>query len=148
MSVMEKNALDMATLLLQAYDIGDMINHSELVAEYWRWKGEVDKHPKVRSLIYKLNDKKEIFSQCERFGHFHPEYHKALDAVKEVEAELDQIEAVTRFKAAENKLDELLYEISQTIAHSVSESIKVPSNNPLPHEGNCASGGSCSGGCG
>ena len=97
----------------------------------------------MKELIRKLNVKKEAFAECERFGHFHPEYHKALDAVKAVEYELDEIEAVSRFKAIENQLDELLYEVSELIARSVSDSIKVPSNNPLPHSGGCGSGGSC-----
>ncbi len=146
MSIMERNALDMATLLLRAYDLGDTVKASSEVAQYIYWKSQVDQHPEVKKLAMKLNQKKEIFEQCERFGHYHPEYHNALDKVKEVEAELEQIEAVARFKQAENTLDELLYTVSEIIAHSVSESIKVPSNNPLPHAKGCGSGGSC--GCG
>ena len=143
MSIMERNALDMATLLMKAYDIGDSIKASSEVAQYIHWKHEVDQLPEVKSLVRKLNDKKEIFEQCERFGHFHPEYHNALDKVKEVEAELEKIEAVAKFKQAENKLDDLLFEVSELIAYSVSDTIKVPSNNPLPHAKGCGSGGSC-----
>ena len=146
MSILERNALDMSALLLKAYDIGDAINGSVEAAEYLYWKNALHAVPEVQALVRKLNTKKELFAECERFGHYHPEYHKALDAVKEVEAELDQIEAVARFKEAESKLDDLLYEVSELIARAVSESIKVPSNNPLPHSGGCGSGGSC--GCG
>jgi cell fate (sporulation/competence/biofilm development) regulator YlbF (YheA/YmcA/DUF963 family) len=143
MSIMERQALDMATLLMKAYDIGDMIKASSEVEQYIHWKHTVEQLPEVKVLVRKLNDKKEIFEQCERFGHFHPEYHSALDKVKEVEAELERIEAVAMFKQSENKLDELLYEVSELIAYSVSDSIKVPSNNPLPHAKGCGSGGSC-----
>ncbi len=143
---MERNALDMATLLLHAYDLGDMVKASSEVSQYIYWKAQVEQHPEVKQLIYKLNERKEIFEQCERFGHYHPEYHTALDKVKEVETELETIEAVARFKQAENALDELLYTVSEVIAHAVSDSIKVPSNNPLPHGKGCGSGGSC--GCG
>lgn len=146
MSVTERNALDMAALLLKAYDIGDSILQCKELNDYLYWKSQVEQSEEVRKLVMRLNLRKETFRDCERFGHFHPEYHKALDAVKEVEKELEQIEAVAAFKAAENCLDELLYEVSEMIAHAVSESIKVPSNNPLPHAGGCGSGGSC--GCG
>lgn len=143
MSVMERNALDTAALLLKAYDLGDLINASAEAEQYKFWKQEVDRNPDVKLLVGKLDEKKERFYQCERFGHYHPEYHQALDEVKSVEAELDHIEAVARFKEAENRLDELLFEVSQLIARSVSETVKVPSNNPLPHSGGCGSGGGC-----
>jgi len=46
----------------------------------------------------------------------------------------------------EQRLDDMLYDISKLIAHSVSETIKVPSNDPNPKGGGCGGGGSC--GCG
>lgn len=148
MSVMEKTTLDMAAVLMKAYHLGDMINSSAEVADYLYWKDFLDQDPEVKALVKKLERKKELFDECQRFGHFHPDYHKALDEVKEIELELEKIESVVKFKASETKLDELLYEISTTIAYSVSDTIKVPSNNPLPSEGGCSTGGSCSGSCG
>lgn len=150
MSVMEHKALDTAAILSMACDLGDLINRSADMADYLYWKEAVARHPDVPPLVDKLNRCKEYFAECERFGHFHPEYHKALEAVKAAERELDRIEAVARFKEAENRLDELLYEVSKVIAHSVSESIKVPSNRELPNEGGCGcgAGGGCSGNCG
>jgi cell fate (sporulation/competence/biofilm development) regulator YlbF (YheA/YmcA/DUF963 family) len=148
MSVMEKAALDMASVLMRAYQLGDMINGSAEVADYLHWKDFVDHDAEVKALVQKLNRKKELFEECQRFGHFHPEYHKALEEVKHIEHQLEEIESVSRYKAAEAKLDELLYNISTTLAYAVSETIKVPSNNPSPSEGGCGSGGSCSGGCG
>ncbi len=148
MSVMEKTTLDMAAVLMNAYHLGDMINGSAEVADYLYWKDLLDQDPEVKALVKKLENKKELFEECQRFGHFHPNYHKALDEVKGIELELEKIESVAKFKASEAKLDELLYEISTTIAYSVSDTIKVPSNNPLPNEGGCSTGGSCSGSCG
>jgi len=139
----DKPSLDMVQLLLAAYEIGDMINQSYEVAEYLKWKREVDSSPEIQAGIRNLNKKKDLFAECERFGHFHPEYHRALDEVKAAEKELEKFEAVRRYKDAEQRLDELLYDISKTVAHAVSESIKVPSNNPLPVKGGCGSGGAC-----
>ncbi|QHT61847.1 YlbF family regulator [Paenibacillus lycopersici] len=147
----DSTSLDMGQLLLRAYDIGDLVNQSAEVAEYAYWKTVVDEHEQVRELVKKFAKAKELFADCERFGRFHPDYHAAKDKVKEVEAQLNGIECVSRFKAAEQAVDDLLLAIATEIAGAVSETIKVPSNDPLPKGGGCGGGGSCScgsGGCG
>jgi cell fate (sporulation/competence/biofilm development) regulator YlbF (YheA/YmcA/DUF963 family) len=148
LAIQEKASMDLVQLTTRAFEIGDMINSSREVADYLYWKRAVDESSEVHELAKVFNRRKEQFAECERFGHYHPDYHKALDQVREAEARLNEVEAVRQFKEAENKLDELLYDVSRTIAHAVSEQIKVPSNNPLPTDGGCASGGSCNGGCG
>ncbi|MFC5453135.1 YlbF family regulator [Paenibacillus aestuarii] len=144
MNTIELDTLDMSAVLMQAYDMGDMINSSAEVADYLYWKSVVDSSEEVRKMKAVFARKKELFEECERFGHYHPSYHEAMDAVKAAQAELDKIEAVKRFKEAEDRLDDLLFTVSTTIAHAVSDSIKVPSNNPLPTGKGCSSGGGCS----
>lgn len=148
MSVMEARTLDMSAVLMEAYTLGDMIKASAETADYIYWKLAMERDGTAQTLIRKLQSKKELFEECQRFGHFHPDYHAALDAVKSVQEELDGIESVKRFKEAEERLDELLYEVSKTIAGSVSETIKVPSNKLIPEGKGCSSGGGCSGNCG
>lgn len=149
MSVTEINTVDMAQLLTYAYELGDMINNSTAVSDYLYWKRQVEQDAEVQALVKKLAAKKELFDETERFGHFHPNYHEARDQVALVEAELEQIESVRMFKAAEEELDDILHQMSETIAYSVSQSIKVPSNDPNPKGGGCSSGGCGSGGsCG
>lgn len=147
MSTIEAQALDMATLLMKAYDIGDMINASYEVEQYLYWKQLVDRDDDVQALVKKLQQKKELHEEVQRFGHFHPDYHAALDEVKKVQAEIDALPVVKQFKAAEERLDDLLYEVSSLIAHAVSDTIKVPSNKLDATVGGCASGGKCSGNC-
>ncbi|UNK20232.1 YlbF family regulator [Paenibacillus sp. N3/727] len=142
MSVSELNTVDMAEVLTYAYELGDMINASVEVADYLYWKQAVENDPGIQALIHKLDAKKELFEETQRFGHFHPNYHSAKDEVSAVEAELEAFEAVVRFKLAEKNLDDLLFNMSEKIAFSVSDTIKVPSNNALPKKG-CASGGGC-----
>ncbi len=146
----ESATLDMASLLTSAYDLGDSINQSLEVAEYAYWKKVVFKDEQVRELGKKFQKAKEFFAECERFGRFHPDYHDARDKVREIERELNQIECVSKFKASEKAVDNMLYEVASLIASSVSDSIKVPSNE-MRGGGGCGSGGSCScgsGGCG
>jgi cell fate (sporulation/competence/biofilm development) regulator YlbF (YheA/YmcA/DUF963 family) len=148
MSIMEAETLDMSAVLMHAYDMGDMIKSSAEVADYLYWKTAVESSPEVKELKLLFAKTKELFEECERFGHYHPNYHEALAKVNEVQELLNQVEAVRNYKEAEDRLDDLLYTVSTTIAHAVSETIKVPSNNPLPSGGGCSSGGSCSGKCG
>jgi len=146
----ETVALDMASLLLSAYDIGDSIIQSAEVAEYLYWKSAVEQDQEVKTLSKHFAKAKELFEECQRFGRFHPDYHAAKDKVKQIEQEMNAIECVRSFKQAEEAVDDLLYEVSRTIAQSVSENIKVPSNEKSAG-GGCGSGGSCgcgSGGCG
>lgn len=147
MSVMEKTALDMSAVLLRAYELGDLILASSEAADYFSSKQALAKDGAAQLLVRKLAGKRELFEECQRFGHFHPEYHRALDEVKAVQEELDALPSVHAFKAAEERLDDLLFEVSAIVAHSVSDTVKVPSNKLQP-EGGCSSGGSCSGKCG
>ncbi|WP_274655137.1 YlbF family regulator [Paenibacillus humicola] len=145
----ETSVLDMAALLLTAYDIGDMVNQSAEVAEYAYWKTAVERSDDVRKLALQFQKAKEQFEECERFGRFHPNYHEAKEKVEAIQRQLDEIECVSRFKSAELAVDALLHDIAAQIAGAVSDTIKVPGNDPLPK--GCGSGGSCScgsGGCG
>lgn len=144
MSVTELKTVDMAELLTYAYELGDMINNSLAVSDYLYWKRRVEEDAEIQVFVRKLAAQKELFEETERFGHFHPNYHEAKDKVAEVEKELERFEAVRNFKAAEKELDEILHQMSETIAFAVSETIKVPSNDPNPTGGGCGSGGKCS----
>nr|WP_239617300.1 YlbF family regulator [Cohnella mopanensis] len=149
--VMDNAPADMAMLLSYAFELGDSLKRSALAAEYAYWKDQVIQDAEVQSLTKQFAKAKEKFAECERFGRFHPEYNAALERVYEMEAQLDEVEAVRKYKAAESSLDELLGDISRTLAHAVSQTIKVPDNNPNPKASGCGNGGSCScgsGGCG
>jgi cell fate (sporulation/competence/biofilm development) regulator YlbF (YheA/YmcA/DUF963 family) len=151
MAIMESTSetLDMSAVLLTAYELADMIKYSADTADYLYWKERKENDPEVQRLTAEFNKKRQLFEECERFGHFHPNYHEALDQVKAIEAQLAEIEAYSRFQQAEKQLDELLYSVSELIAHAVSDTIKVPSNDPLAASGGgCSTGGGCSGKCG
>lgn len=142
---------DFTELLSRAYALGDMIKQSSLTEDYVYWKQQVEHDEEAKQLSVRLVRAKEKYADCERFGRFHPDYHEALNQVYTVQEALDRVDAVRRFKAAEQALDELLHEISFTVARAVSESVKVPDLDPNARSGGCSSGGSCScgsGGCG
>jgi cell fate (sporulation/competence/biofilm development) regulator YlbF (YheA/YmcA/DUF963 family) len=140
-ATLTNESLDLSDLLIHAYDIGDSILGSPEVQDYLYWKQAAETDGQVIALSKLLIKKKELWDECQRFGRFHPDYHSAKEAAEQIERQLDGLEVVHRFKLAEQQLDELLYKVSETIAHSVSDTIKVPSNNPVPSSG-C--GGNCS----
>ncbi len=142
---------DLALLMTRAYELGESLIRSAYAAEYAYWKAEVSQDAEAQSLRKQFLKAKEKFVECERFGKFHPDYNAALEQVYEVQQRLDEVESVRKYKAAESSLDELLTDISRTLAFAVSQSIKVPDNNPNPKASGCGNGGSCScgsGGCG
>lgn len=143
MGIAEKQALDMSAILLRAYDLSDMINQSAEVADYLYWKQQIEQDPEIQQAIRRFQRAKQNFEEAKRFGRYHPNYHEMLEKAKEAQEELNAFEAVRRFKEAEERLDDLLYEVSRTIAHSVSESIKVPSNRIMPRACGCGAGGGC-----
>ncbi|WP_271749915.1 YlbF family regulator [Cohnella sp. JJ-181] len=146
-----ESGADMSAIAARAFELGDLIKHSALTEDYVYWKRSVASSGEAQLRIREFLKAKDKFVECERFGRFHPDYNEALDQVYEAEAKLEEVEEVRRFKAAEHAVDLLLREVSQLIAHSVSESIKVPDNDPNPKGSSCGSGGSCScgsGGCG
>ncbi len=140
--------LDMSQIIMHAYDIGELINSSADIAAYLYWKQQKEQCEELALIQKEFDRKKQTFEECERFGHYHPDYHKALNEVNVIQEKLVRVEAYQKFIEAENRLDDLLFMISQLIAHSVSDTIKVPSNQVLAHSGGCSSGGSCSGKCG
>lgn len=152
MAVMEAKALDMSTILLQAYELGDWINGSFEVAEYLQSKHEMENDAGVKEIVRSFAAKKQLFEECERFGHFHPDYNSAMAQVQKVQEQMEQNQVWSRFNLAEQRLDDLLYTVSKTIAHSVSMTIKVPSNSMQPDNGcssgGCSAGGGCNGKCG
>jgi cell fate (sporulation/competence/biofilm development) regulator YlbF (YheA/YmcA/DUF963 family) len=144
MSVLERQALDFSLLLTKTGELSDALMQSVEIADYVYWKERMGQDPETGKMMMKLSRVRERFEECERFGHYHPNYHEALEAVRAMEAEIEQVESVREFKRAEKALDELLYDVSVVIAHAVSDSIKVPSNDPLPKSGgSCGTGGSC-----
>jgi cell fate (sporulation/competence/biofilm development) regulator YlbF (YheA/YmcA/DUF963 family) len=144
---MESTTLDMAAVLLKAYELGDMINRSQEVRDYLYWQQQTSQDPEIQRVMRLFQKKKEAFAECERFGRYHPDYNKALEELREVERQLNAFPAVKKYKEAEERLDDLLYAISKTVAHSVSPDIKVPRNKAPLSACGCGAGG-CGGKCG
>lgn len=140
--------LDMTLLIEEAYKLAQMINDSQEVAQYLAAKQRMEQDEEAQRLRKLFMQKKEQYEEVRRFGTYHPDFDRVSKEVRETKRALEMLDTVQAFKTAENRLDEMLYEVSRTIADAVSPSVKVPSNNPFLEaiSGGCGAGGSC--GCG
>ena len=86
---------------------------------------------------------KDQYEDVQRFGKYHPDYHKIMKDIRTEKRQLDMNDKIAKLKIAENDYQDLLDEISLIIGHSVSEAVKVPVSNPF-----FATGSSCGTGCG
>ena len=128
----QTKSLDMAEILMEAYQLADRINDSEEVRRYLELRERLDADPEVRRLIGEFRRKKEKFEEAQRFGHFHPDYHAAKEEAESFQEKMARHPLIAEFLQAEEQLDRLLNEVSRTIAHAVSESVRVPVNDPRP----------------
>jgi cell fate (sporulation/competence/biofilm development) regulator YlbF (YheA/YmcA/DUF963 family) len=137
--------LDFSAVLGKAYDLADMIAESEVMREYKETKLALMNDSEAQQKIAEFQKLKEKYEEIQRFGLYHPDYRKVSKEIRVFKREMDLMPTVYAFKMAEIALDKLLYNISLLIAHSVSETIKVPSTNPFfqmeSGESGCSTGG-------
>ncbi|OEH93925.1 YlbF family regulator [Bacillus solimangrovi] len=131
-------------LLMQSEMLAQNIIESDLFQQYVECKHTLAQDKEAQRLIQAFNREKELYEDVQRFGRYHPDYHKVTKSVRIMKREVDMHEAVANFKKAERQLQDLLDEVSTFIGQSVSEFIKVPKGNPHFQSGcGCSSGGSC-----
>jgi cell fate (sporulation/competence/biofilm development) regulator YlbF (YheA/YmcA/DUF963 family) len=136
---------DVTELIMESHELSTMINQSREVSEYLQAKRQMEADEEVQRLLTLFEKKKEQYEDVQRFGKYHPDFNHISKEVREMKRTIELMDSVQTFKRAEDRLDELLYQVSRTIADAVSGSIKVPSNNPFLEvkSSGCGSGGSC-----
>jgi cell fate (sporulation/competence/biofilm development) regulator YlbF (YheA/YmcA/DUF963 family) len=133
-------------ILMAAQELGEQIVRSERIYEYQSAKQFLQDDTDAQFAMSQFEQAKRQWEETERYGIYHPTYQEALTLVQDAQIKMEQLTVVSQFKHAERNVDELLFHVSEMIAHSVSEEIKVPSNTMKQHSKGC--GGSCNGGCG
>ncbi|ARK31123.1 hypothetical protein BkAM31D_15410 [Halalkalibacter krulwichiae] len=135
-------------LVEHANGLGQAVLQSETYLTYKEAKKELQGDDLAQARIQNFNSMKEQYEEVQRFGKYHPDYDKVSSQIRQVKREVDLTPSVIAFKKAERELESLLNEISQLIARSVSETIKVPTGNPFFDNMSCSGGCSSGGGCG
>lgn len=118
----------MSEILLDAYRLADQINTSDEVKRYLKLQNELRQSSEAQKLIKQFQKAKELYEETQRFGIFHPDYREAKEKVSAAYQKLKSHPLIGAFLEVEDQLDQLLYQVSVTIAHAVSKSVKVPTN--------------------
>ena|SRR5690625_1130116 len=136
-------------ILNQTDLVTEMILKSDVMNEYKKAKESLNTDSKAQSLIKAFEQAKVNYEEVQRFGNYHPDYYEIMRHVRSVKRKMDMNEKVAKFKIAERQLQNFLDKISQYIAESVSEHIKVPVDGAALTDGGCSTGSCGSGGqCG
>jgi cell fate (sporulation/competence/biofilm development) regulator YlbF (YheA/YmcA/DUF963 family) len=135
-------------ILQEADQFSEMIVSSDVFQHYIQIKQEVQHDKEAQVMLEDFQALKEKYAEVQRFGKYHPDFRETSSAVREFKRKLDTHPLISAYKTAEKELENLLNEISQTIAFAVSKDIKVPTGNPFFDQatscsGGCGSGGSC-----
>lgn len=121
-------SIDMAELILDAYQLADELKESPEVQEYLIRKKQMEQCSEAQKLILEFQQAKILFEETKRFGIFHPNYHEAKERAEALQEYMKNQAEIRAFQEAEKRLDQLLFEISNMVAKAVSNSIKVPND--------------------
>ncbi|UOQ93061.1 YlbF family regulator [Halobacillus shinanisalinarum] len=138
--------MEIVDVLDRSESIGKMVMESEVMQNYQQAKLDLESNAGAQKLIRDFNNMKEQYEDVQRFGRYHPDYNNIMKSVRGVKREMDMHETVAHYKKAEREVQKLLDEISQSVAFSVSEQIKVPRNGMVFTDSGCGCGSG--GGCG
>jgi len=131
-------------IMTETYELVDMIFQSEEMQDYLRYKEAVNQDHLVKDLKKRLAKSKELYDETSRFGEYHPDYQIAKEMVDEVLGEIDRNLLIKAYKQSEKAIEELLYMVSETIAHAISPMILVPKSEALiKDEGLACTSGAC-----
>ncbi|MEI3611007.1 YlbF family regulator [Pseudogracilibacillus sp. SO30301A] len=141
--------LEYIDILEKTEGLSKMIIASDIMNEYQNAYDTLQNDKEAQQLIRAFNRMKEHYEDVQRFGRYHPDYNEIMKNVRSAKRKMDMNSSVAAFKIAERNLQSFLDEISEQIAHSVSEHIIVPKDGLALTDSGCSSGGCGSGGsCG
>ncbi|GIN37653.1 YlbF family regulator [Heyndrickxia oleronia] len=136
-------------IITEAQKLAEMVLQSEAADEYRKSFLKLNNDLQTQKKIKEFVKMKDLYSEVQRFGRYHPDYKTINIRTREAKREMDLDENVAAFRKAENALQDILDQISVIVGKSVSPHIKVPTGNPFfdadsSCSGGCGSGGGCS----
>lgn len=138
--------LELVNVLDRSEKLGKMILQSDVMKEYKDSRTALENDEQAQRLIKAFTDIKIHYDDVQRFGRYHPDYNEIMKNVRSTKREMDMNEKVANFKVAERNLQRFLDSISEIVAKSVSDNIKVPKDGAALTDTGCSSGGCGSGG--
>jgi cell fate (sporulation/competence/biofilm development) regulator YlbF (YheA/YmcA/DUF963 family) len=138
--------MEYVDILDRSEALGKMVMQSEVMEAYQASRRRMAEDEEAQKLIQAFINIKDQYEDVQRFGRYHPDFNTIMKEVRMKKRAMDMHEKVAKFKVAERNLQKLLDEISQYVAHSVSEQVKAPMDGAALSDGGCGCGSG--GGCG
>ncbi|WP_047984577.1 YlbF family regulator [Ornithinibacillus californiensis] len=137
--------LEYVDILDRSEILGKMVMDSDVYEAYEVARNALYNDIEAQQLIKDFNAVKDQYEDVQRFGRYHPDYSEIMKLVRTRKRAMDLNDKVAAYKIAERQFQSLLDEISQYIAFSVSDQIKVPKDGAALSDSGCGcgSGGSC-----
>ncbi|MFD2656244.1 YlbF family regulator [Gracilibacillus thailandensis] len=139
--------MEIVDILDKSEALGQMVLESDVMQDFYKAKEVMEQDERAQELITSFNQIKQSYDEVERFGRYHPDYSKIMKEIRVAKREMDMHESIAAYKMAETNLQKFLDEISQLVAFSVSDKVKVPMDGAALTDGGCGCG-SGSSGCG
>jgi len=139
--------MEYVDILDRSEQLGKMVLQSDVMQAYVNTRQQLDEDKEAQQLIQAFINIKEHYEDVQRFGRYHPDFNEIMKKVRTTKRAMDMHDKVATFKVAERNLQNLLDEISQLVAVSVSEQVKAPKDGAALSDGGCGCG-SGGGGCG
>lgn len=122
------STFDLNELMEAAQQLGNQINDSKEVKQYLDLKKEIQANAEAQMMIKSFEKVKEDFEETKRFGIFHPNYHEAKEKMEYYQKTLNEDPLIGQYLKIEKQIEQLLFQVSQIIARSVSKEVKVPTD--------------------
>lgn len=130
----------------QCKHLANCIIESHTMSEYMKAKYQMDQSKEVAQLKADFFKKKEDYEKILSYKEYAPGYKETYLTVRKARRKLDLNDLVAIFRIQENQLQNILDEISQELAQTVSSDIKIDAGNPFFVKGKHAGcGGNCHG---
>lgn len=118
---------------------------SQSYKNYLQTKKVMDACQDVAKLKNAFQQEKEKFEQIAAYGEYAPDYRQQQRKVRLSKRALDLNEKVASYRLAETDFQQLLDEIGQRLAQTISLEIKVDAGNPFFETENRSCKGNCHG---
>ncbi|KAB8138634.1 YlbF family regulator [Gracilibacillus oryzae] len=138
--------MEIVDIIDKSETLGQIVLQSDVKQAFDEAKEKMEKDQQAQALIKNFNKIKDLYEEVERFGRYHPDYSTIMKEIRTAKREMDMHETIAAYKAAETQLQSLLDEVSEIIAFSVSDKVKVPKDGAVFTDGGCGCGSG--GGCG
>lgn len=119
------------------------VRTSQSFQDYQQAKSALSKDPAVTVARKAFEAAKEDFERIAAYGNYASGYRDKQIAVYQKKRALDLLPIVSAFRQTETDLQEMLDQIGGSIAHSISESVKVDAGNPFFEEDSDGCRGNC-----